>query len=196
MQRYTKISQGHVLDLCDGFRVRPVMYSCYADDFDTVKVFCPRCQQIYAPQAHAGTGGKVGVKVGLKMVRTLTEGDFFGEVSLLADQPSSATVQASTFCNCMVLVAASYYEFLERFPHLRTEMEHCREEQLNRYEGISRTQKHLQTLQVAGAQGSPPRHGSGLGRRMSALVRPPGGRSPRGPLWKRTHSVKAATVSA
>ena len=69
-----------------------------------------------------------------RLLTTLIEGDFFGEVSLLTGEPSSASVRSSEYSSLMVLLPAVFNDFMERFPILRDEMERCKKEQQRRYE--------------------------------------------------------------
>ena len=72
-------------------------------------------------------------EISMVVVNHIVEGDFFGEVSLLTDRPSTATIIATEYCNLMVLLAAEFHDFLARFPELKEEMERCKDEQIKRY---------------------------------------------------------------
>jgi len=48
----------------------------------------------------------------------LTDGDFFGEVSLLAESPRSATVAASTHCRVLGFFQSDLFSLIERDPRL------------------------------------------------------------------------------
>jgi len=54
-------------------------------------------------QMYVILGGKVGVFDGPKMVATLGVGETFGEMSLLNDEPRSATIVALEACHLFVL---------------------------------------------------------------------------------------------
>ena len=54
-----------------------------------------------------------------KVLRTLTDGEFFGEISLLLAQPRSASVRAATTCDLFVLHKADFDRALEGFPAVR-----------------------------------------------------------------------------
>ena len=48
----------------------------------------------------------------------LTDGDFFGEVSLLAESPRSATVAATTHCRVLGFFQSDLFSLIERDPRL------------------------------------------------------------------------------
>jgi hypothetical protein len=48
----------------------------------------------------------------------LKEGDFFGEIALLTDQPRSASVQATTYCDLYILEKDIFLYLLERYPEI------------------------------------------------------------------------------
>jgi monovalent cation:H+ antiporter, CPA1 family len=54
---------------------------------------------------------------------TLKEGDFFGEMGLLSDQPRSADVVADGYCHLLVLHKKDFNQLLARRPEVRTEIE-------------------------------------------------------------------------
>jgi glucose-6-phosphate 1-dehydrogenase len=51
-----------------------------------------------------------------KVVKTMGEGDFFGELALLSDQPRSATVRAATPCDLFVLNQGDFKRALKEYP--------------------------------------------------------------------------------
>jgi CRP-like cAMP-binding protein len=53
---------------------------------------------------------------GGKVVKTMNEGDFFGELALLCDQPRSATVRATTPCDLFVLKQGDFNRALKEYP--------------------------------------------------------------------------------
>ena len=53
---------------------------------------------------------------GGKVVKTMGEGDFFGELALLCDQPRSATVRAATPCDLFVLKKGDFTRALKEYP--------------------------------------------------------------------------------
>jgi CRP/FNR family cyclic AMP-dependent transcriptional regulator len=55
---------------------------------------------------------------GERVLANLTEGDFFGEMSLLDDFPRSASVRAVSECECLVLVRWDFLGLLRTNPEL------------------------------------------------------------------------------
>lgn len=53
-------------------------------------------------------------------VRQLSDGDFFGEISVLSGKPRTATVTAATRCEMLQLDRASLEEITRTHPHVRT----------------------------------------------------------------------------
>ncbi len=66
--------------------------------------------------------GEVTVKAPAFEV-TLKEGDFFGEMGLLTDQPRNADVIADGYCHLLVLHRKDFRELLDRRPAVRAEIE-------------------------------------------------------------------------
>jgi monovalent cation:H+ antiporter, CPA1 family len=66
--------------------------------------------------------GEVTVKAPTYEV-TLKEGDFFGEMGLLTDQPRNADVFADGYCHLLVLYRKDFRELLDRRPAVRAEIE-------------------------------------------------------------------------
>jgi CRP/FNR family cyclic AMP-dependent transcriptional regulator len=62
--------------------------------------------------------GEVGVTKGGEEIRTLSSGDFFGEIGLLEDVPRTATVTAKTPVRYFVLTRRSFRSLLERQPEI------------------------------------------------------------------------------
>ncbi len=60
--------------------------------------------------------GEVDVSDGQRHLRTLGDGDFFGERSLLVEEPRSATVRARTPCTLFVLDKSDFLRVLEDQP--------------------------------------------------------------------------------
>jgi monovalent cation:H+ antiporter, CPA1 family len=66
--------------------------------------------------------GEVKVKAPTFEV-TLKEGDFFGEMGLLTDQPRNADVIADGYCHLLVLYRKDFRDLLEKRPAVRAEIE-------------------------------------------------------------------------
>jgi CRP/FNR family cyclic AMP-dependent transcriptional regulator len=62
--------------------------------------------------------GDVGVTKGGEEIRTLSSGDFFGEIGLLEDVPRTATVTARTPIRYFVLTRQSFRSLLDRQPEI------------------------------------------------------------------------------
>ena len=60
------------------------------------------------------TGGAFGV---------LGEGSYFGETSLMKEQPRNATVRAISFCNIYSLNKENFDKLLKKFPQFKKELE-------------------------------------------------------------------------
>ena len=55
---------------------------------------------------------------GQTLYRTLSDGDFFGEIALFLDQPRSATIRAVTYCDLYRLGKAMFDRTLAHYPHI------------------------------------------------------------------------------
>ncbi|HTB38415.1 MAG TPA: cation:proton antiporter, partial [Reyranella sp.] len=66
--------------------------------------------------------GEVKVKAPTYEV-TLKEGDFFGEMGLLTDQPRNADVIADGYCHLLVLYRKDFRDLLDKRPAVRAEIE-------------------------------------------------------------------------
>jgi CPA1 family monovalent cation:H+ antiporter len=66
--------------------------------------------------------GEVKVKAPTFEV-TLKEGDFFGEMGLLTDQPRNADVIADGYCHLLVLYRKDFRDLLDKRPAVRAEIE-------------------------------------------------------------------------
>ena len=60
--------------------------------------------------------GEADVEKDGKTLRTLGEGDFFGEIALLEDIPRTATVTAKTPLRFFVLTRQGFWSMVERMP--------------------------------------------------------------------------------
>ena len=69
---------------------------------------------------------------GTAVYATLTSGDFFGEISLLLDEPRTASVRAVDYCDLYVLGKTSFDHVIARHPtaaaHVRSVVEQRRQE--------------------------------------------------------------------
>jgi nucleotide-binding universal stress UspA family protein len=68
------------------------------------------------------TSGKVEVVKGASVVATLGPGEFFGEMSVIGDQPRSATVRAVEPTECLTIRRADFLAELERHPQIAVRM--------------------------------------------------------------------------
>ena len=57
-----------------------------------------------------------------RVVKTLTDGDSFGELALIFDQPRSATVRAVTTCDAFTLSRREFSDVMEEFPLFKERM--------------------------------------------------------------------------
>jgi CRP/FNR family transcriptional regulator, cyclic AMP receptor protein len=79
--------------------------------------------------------GEVAVTKDGSEVRTLGEGDFFGEISLLEDRPRTATVTAKTPLRFFVLTRRNFRSLLDKQPELAEKVTGALEERLRTTEG-------------------------------------------------------------
>jgi CRP/FNR family transcriptional regulator/CRP/FNR family cyclic AMP-dependent transcriptional regulator len=63
--------------------------------------------------------GKARVKKDGKVIRQLSRGDFFGEISLIDGQPRTASVTAETDMNVLVVYKKSFDHLLNTVPGLQ-----------------------------------------------------------------------------
>ena len=64
--------------------------------------------------------GSCSVERDGQVVRELGPGDFFGELSLLADIPRTATVRATSACRLIVVGHREFHSLLAEFPSIQT----------------------------------------------------------------------------
>lgn len=62
--------------------------------------------------------GQVVIYQDEDIISALDEGDFFGEIALIFNQPHSATVRALTPCNILILPSNSIHDLLNQYPSL------------------------------------------------------------------------------
>lgn len=93
--------------------------------------------------------GQVVVEHNNHPIASLSEGDFFGEMSLLCDQPRSATVRTLTPTTILVLSAEEFERLLTQRPDLRPQFQHVLERRRNLDEKFQDKQERVQRLTVA-----------------------------------------------
>ncbi len=64
------------------------------------------------------TDGTVNVRKGSKSIAKLSRGQFFGELSLIDNQPRSATVEATEPTKCLIITSWVWSGFLDTEPKL------------------------------------------------------------------------------
>jgi CRP-like cAMP-binding protein/NAD-dependent dihydropyrimidine dehydrogenase PreA subunit len=72
--------------------------------------------------------GQVVIERDEQPIASMAEGDFFGEMSLLSDQPHSATVQTLTPSEMVMLPADDFHKLLEQRPELESSFRHVIEQ--------------------------------------------------------------------
>ena len=63
-----------------------------------------------------------------EVIRTLGEGDFFGELSLLTREPRSATVRAAGYCDLYTLDRDTFRRTLDHYPDFAARVARVAEE--------------------------------------------------------------------
>ena len=63
--------------------------------------------------------GTADVHIGKKKVRTLSDGDFFGEIALILNAPRSATVTATTAVRVLVVERRAFRSLMEQMPSIQ-----------------------------------------------------------------------------
>ncbi len=66
--------------------------------------------------------GEAAVRIGTEETARLQKGDFFGEISVLLDEPPTADVVALTPLRCLSLAGADVQRFLVAFPQVMFRM--------------------------------------------------------------------------
>lgn len=66
--------------------------------------------------------GQLLVEQSGQTIASLGEGDFFGEIALLSDQPHNATVRALTATDVLALPAADFHRLLEQRPDMEAQL--------------------------------------------------------------------------
>jgi CRP-like cAMP-binding protein len=83
-------------------------------DYDAGKVLCKEGD--IGGEFYVIMSGEAEVTRGGQTVATLGEGGFFGEVSLIQDEPRNATVTATTPVRCFVLTRGRFLHLLDDQP--------------------------------------------------------------------------------
>jgi CRP-like cAMP-binding protein len=66
--------------------------------------------------------GTADVKHGTKLLRTLSDGDFLGEIALVLDVPRSATVTATSPVRLLVIERRAFKQLLQDVPGIQTKV--------------------------------------------------------------------------
>jgi voltage-gated potassium channel len=74
---------------------------------------------------------------GQTLIRTLSEGDFFGELALLHGQPRTATIRAVGYCDLYMLDRKVFARTLKRYPEFAAHIERVSEERTVRGDAVS-----------------------------------------------------------
>lgn len=64
--------------------------------------------------------GSVGIERGGQRLRTIDDGDFFGEIALLAEGPRTATATTEADSKLLVLGHREFHSLMDQFPAIRT----------------------------------------------------------------------------
>eukprot|EP00795_Rhopilema_esculentum_P006316 gene6316-11743_t len=110
--------------------------------------------------------GSVDILVNGERTTTLNEGNYFGEICLLANARRITSAKAASVCDLFVLPAASFKNILEEFPDVKVLVEHVA---IHKLLDI-RKQVRLQTGSTEAADDL--LFGSGLQRRWSIVQEP------------------------
>ena len=73
-----------------------------------------------------------------RMLTTLKEGDFFGEIALFRSQPRSASVKANQFCNLYKLKKHTFDSVISRYPEIGAQLKRESEARIERDQGKER----------------------------------------------------------
>lgn len=86
--------------------------------------------------------GQVRVDQGGKSVATLGPGEFFGEISLLMDQPRNATVTSMEPVELLVIPRTDFWSFLAKHPTIATNVMHTMTSRLQAMAGSASLKRH------------------------------------------------------
>jgi CRP/FNR family cyclic AMP-dependent transcriptional regulator len=64
--------------------------------------------------------GTVGIDRGGTSIRTMEDGDFFGEIALIAEGPRTATATTESDAKLLVLGHREFHSLMDQFPAIRT----------------------------------------------------------------------------
>jgi len=64
--------------------------------------------------------GSVGIDRGGATIRTLQDGDFFGEIALLSEGPRTATATTTSASKLLVVGHREFHSLMDQFPAIRT----------------------------------------------------------------------------
>ncbi|ORY50734.1 camp-binding domain-like protein [Rhizoclosmatium globosum] len=95
--------------------------------------------------------GTVDIRVESKVVASLKEGDFFGELALIANIPRTATAQATATCILYKLTRESLMQILQEFEDVRAQIDmtynerflRFKNEELGRRESVERVMRNI-----------------------------------------------------
>ena len=119
-----------------------------ADLFDTER--CPAGREVFR-QGDPGDNfyliarGRVTAWVntpdgGQQQVRTMDDGDYFGEIALMEDTTRTATVKTSTDCIFLTLARDQFLKLLDQQPQLRESVQHVVAERLKTSDAVLKRQ--------------------------------------------------------
>ncbi|KAJ3283011.1 anaphase-promoting complex subunit Hcn1 [Rhizoclosmatium sp. JEL0117] len=77
--------------------------------------------------------GSVDIRIQSKTVSSLTDGDFFGELALIANIPRTATAQATATCVIYKLTRESLKKILEEFPDVQEQIDIVYQERFQKF---------------------------------------------------------------
>jgi CRP-like cAMP-binding protein/Fe-S-cluster-containing hydrogenase component 2 len=93
--------------------------------------------------------GQVVVERDGQTIASIDEGNFFGEMSLLMDQPHSATVRTITPADMLALPAADFHRMLEQRPDLEMHFHNLIEQRRTSYHLLQNDQERARQLALS-----------------------------------------------
>ncbi len=109
--------------------------------------------------------GQVVVEQHGQTIASLSEGDLFGEISLLTGQPHRASVRTETTTDLLVLPGADFYRLIQQYPALEAELRAMAERRLSHSAAVRSDAQRARTIDLAVNRG--------LLRATHVLVRDP-----------------------